>query len=177
MNEFTLPEWLSVGTLGTVATAVLGVVFMFLKMTSTMKASKANGQAQLGLLETMASRLTDMKTITTALEDIVETQKVMQETLNELKTEQAVDMGSLAAYVNEAFQLSNLSDDKKTQLSVRLQELFAGSKDAVIEKLEKLTTEATLEIATANETIADLQAQLDKAKSVAAPVVTKKRRI
>lgn len=171
MTEFTLPEWLSIGTIGTVGTALLSIIFVIIKMSSTIKATKLNGKAQLNLLGTMTDKLTNMRDVADSLTAQAEYLKEVLQNITNTRD----SIKSLAMFINECFQNSNMSAEKKAQLKLALNKYFFDDQQALVDKLSSEQIEVETKLAEANDTITELEQEIEQIKMTTKPKESKKK--
>lgn len=179
-GEFQLPEWLTFGTAITAVLNAVGFVVACMKLRASGKENNLRTTTQIGLLTTMSEKLSDTKKLSAIVSGTLEKTEEALVEMQKLQEAQKKFNLSVATYIMECFQASNLSDDKKLQLKVKYDQLFYDSNYDIIEvlKAEKLAAEEKL--AQNEKDIADLQEQVEIEKRKLESVqnnVKKSRRI
>ena len=164
LSEFQLPEWLTLSTAIAAVMNVVGFIVACMKLKASGKENGIRTLTQIDLLTKMSDKLSDTKQLSTIISNTLsKTEEALAE-MQKLQEEQKKFNLSVATYIMECFQSSNLSDDKKLQLQVKYDQLFYDSNYDIIEvlKAEKLAAEEKL--AQNEKDIAELQEQVETEK-------------
>ena len=182
--DFELPEWLTVGTLGTVLSSIVLMIINMIKSAATNKLNKSASTEQTGILAVIVEKLGDAKStltnVTVEVEQILsQVQEALQGFKDGLNNQQNANM-NLAKFVLECFNQSNLSDEKKAKLQVLCDQIFYADNTSLIEALKAAKLAAEQAQARAENTVLELKKELvtanQKLEEQQAPV-KKSRRI
>lgn len=182
--DFELPEWLTVGTLGTVLSSIVLMIINMIKSAATNKLNKSASTEQTGILAVIVEKLGDAKStltnVTVEVEQILsQVQEALQGFKDGLNNQQNANM-NLAKFVLECFNQSNLSDEKKAKLQVLCDQIFYADNTSLIEVLKAAKLAAEQAQARAENTVLELKKELvtanQKLEEQQAPV-KKSRRI
>lgn len=182
--DFELPEWLTVGTLGTVLSSIVLMIINMIKSAATNKLNKSASTEQTGILAVIVEKLGDAKStltnVTAEVEQILsQVQEALQGFKDGLNNQQNANM-NLAKFILECFNQSNLSDEKKAKLQVLCDQIFYADNTSLIEALKAAKLAAEQAQARAENTVLELKKELvtanQKLEEQQAPV-KKSRRI
>lgn len=182
--DFELPEWLTVGTLGTVLSSIVLMIINMIKSAATNKLNKSASTEQTGILAVIVEKLGDAKStltnVTVEVEQILsQVQEALQGFKDGLNNQQNANM-NLAKFILECFNQSNLSDEKKAKLQVLCDQIFYADNTSLIEALKAAKLAAEQAQARAENTVLELKKELvtanQKLEEQQAPV-KKSRRI
>lgn len=182
--DFELPEWLTVGTLGTVLSSIVLMIINMIKSAATNKLNKSASTEQTGILAIIVEKLGDAKStltnVTVEVEQILsQVQEALQGFKDGLNNQQNANM-NLAKFILECFNQSNLSDEKKAKLQVLCDQIFYADNTSLIEALKAAKLAAEQAQARAENTVLELKKELvtanQKLEEQQAPV-KKSRRI
>lgn len=182
--EFELPEWLNVGTLGTVLTSVVLMIISLIKTAATNKINSATAKSETSILTTIVDNLLNLKnSITEVIEatkqNLAKIETALTTFKDSLNNQKNMNM-NLAKYVYECFNLSNLSSEKKAQLKLMCDQIFYTDNTALIEqlqdnkrKLEQQLLDKEKELANVNKNLQETQSKLEEQQTT----VKKSRRV
>lgn len=182
--EFELPEWLNVGTLGTVLTSVVLMIISLIKTAAINKLNKATSTSETSILTTIVDNLLALKTsiievIDATKQNLTKIETALTTFKDSLNNQKNMNM-NLAKYVYECFNLSNLSPEKKAQLKLLCDQIFYTDNTALIEQLQenKRSLEQQLlnkekELANVNKNLQETQNKLEEQQTT----VKKSRRV
>lgn len=182
--EFELPEWLNVGTLGTVLTSVVLMIISLIKTAATNKLNKATAKSETSILTTIVDNLLNLKnSITEVIEatkqNLAKIETALTTFKDSLNNQKNMNM-NLAKYVYECFNLSNLSSEKKAQLKLMCDQIFYTDNTTLIEqlqdnkrKLEQQLLDKEKELANVNKNLQETQSKLEEQQTT----VKKSRRV
>lgn len=164
--EFELPEWLTVGTLGTVLSSIVLIIVNMIKTAAINKLNKTTSTAQTSILSTIVDKLGTAKTtMETAVDKVSEVLDKVDEALQGFKdglnNQQNANM-NLAKFVLECFNQSNLSDEKKAKLQMLCDQIFYADNNSLIEALKSAKLEAERAQAKAETEVKELKEKLDE---------------
>lgn len=164
--EFELPEWLTVGTLGTVLSSIVLIIVNMIKTAAINKLNKTTSTAQTSILSTIVDKLGTAKTtMETAVDKVSEVLNKVDEALQGFKdglnNQQNANM-NLAKFVLECFNQSNLSDEKKAKLQMLCDQIFYADNNSLIEALKSAKLEAERAQAKAETEVKELKEKLDE---------------
>lgn len=164
--EFELPEWLTVGTLGTVLSSIVLIIVNMIKTAAINKLNKTTSTAQTSILSIIVDKLGTAKTtMETAVDKVSEVLDKVDEALQGFKdglnNQQNANM-NLAKFVLECFNQSNLSDEKKAKLQMLCDQIFYADNNSLIEALKSAKLEAELAQAKAETEVKELKEKLDE---------------
>lgn len=182
--EFELPEWLNVGTLGTVLTSVVLMIISLIKTAATNKINSATAKSETSILTTIVDNLLNLKnSITEVIEatkqNLAKIETALTTFKDSLNNQKNMNM-NLAKYVYECFNLSNLSSEKKAQLKLMCDQIFYTDNTTLIEqlqdnkrKLEQQLLDKEKELANVNKNLQETQSKLEEQQTT----VKKSRRV
>lgn len=182
--EFELPEWLNVGTLGTVLTSVVLMIISLIKTAAANKINSATAKSETSILTTIVDNLLNLKnSITEVIEatkqNLAKIETALTTFKDSLNNQKNMNM-NLAKYVYECFNLSNLSSEKKAQLKLMCDQIFYTDNTTLIEqlqdnkrKLEQQLLDKEKELANVNKNLQETQSKLEEQQTT----VKKSRRV
>lgn len=182
--EFELPEWLTVGTLGSVLTSVALIIISLIKTAATNKINSATAKSETSILTTIVDNLLNLKnSITEVIEatkqNLAKIETALTTFKDSLNNQKNMNM-NLAKYVYECFNLSNLSSEKKAQLKLMCDQIFYTDNTTLIEqlqdnkrKLEQQLLDKEKELANVNKNLQETQSKLEEQQTT----VKKSRRV
>lgn len=182
--DFELPEWLNVGTLGTVLTSVVLMIISLIKTAATNKINSATAESETSILTTIVDNLLNLKnSITEVIEatkqNLAKIETALTTFKDSLNNQKNMNM-NLAKYVYECFNLSNLSSEKKAQLKLMCDQIFYTDNTTLIEqlqdnkrKLEQQLLDKEKELANVNKNLQETQSKLEEQQTT----VKKSRRV
>ena len=182
--EFELPEWLNVGTLGTVLTSVVLMIISLIKTAATNKINSATAKSETSILTTIVDNLLNLKnSITEVIEatkqNLAKIETALTTFKDSLNNQKNMNM-NLAKYVYECFNLSNLSSEKKAQLKLMCDQIFYTDNTTLIEQLqdnkrelEQQLLDKEKELANVNKNLQETQSKLEEQQTT----VKKSRRV
>lgn len=182
--EFELPEWLTVGTLGSVLTSVALMIISLIKTAATNKINSATAKSETSILTTIVDNLLNLKnSITEVIEatkqNLAKIETALTTFKDSLNNQKNMNM-NLAKYVYECFNLSNLSSEKKAQLKLMCDQIFYTDNTTLIEqlqdnkrKLEQQLLDKEKELANVNKNLQETQSKLEEQQTT----VKKSRRV
>lgn len=182
--EFELPEWLNVGTLGTVLTSVVLMIISLIKIAATNKINSATAKSETSILTIIVDNLLNLKnSITEVIEatkqNLAKIETALTTFKDSLNNQKNMNM-NLAKYVYECFNLSNLSSEKKAQLKLMCDQIFYTDNTTLIEqlqdnkrKLEQQLLDKEKELANVNKNLQETQSKLEEQQTT----VKKSRRV
>jgi len=140
LTDFTLPAWIPT-TLITAGmafiTSLSGLVTTFVKQRIAKKLAAQTAAQQLTLLQTMVTKLTDMAALSVSVTNISTKMTDVLTSVQNSIADQKTSNTSLATFVMQCFQLSNLSDENKLQLKTLCNQLFYGDSVELVDTLKK----------------------------------------
>lgn len=182
--EFELPEWLNVGTLGTVLTSVVLMIISLIKTAAANKINSATAKSETSILTTIVDNLLNLKnSITEVIEatkqNLAKIETALTTFKDSLNNQKNMNM-NLAKYVYECFNLSNLSSEKKAQLKLMCDQIFYTDNTTLIEQLqdnkrelEQQLLDKEKELANVNKNLQETQSKLEEQQTT----VKKSRRV
>lgn len=182
--DFQLPEWLTVGTLGTVLASFVTMIVSLIRTSVTNKINKAATEGTTGILGNIVDKLAETKNTTLEVIDKVKQALTkIDDALANFKdsiNNQANSNMNLAKFVCECFNQSNLSDEKKSKLQLMCDQIFYTDNTTLIESLRSAKQQLEQQLYENQKQMAELNAELEteraKLEEQQAPV-KKSRRI
>lgn len=164
--QWQLPEWLSAGTASAMLGNIITLVVLIIKQRANRILANNLSERQISLLDTMVNKLSDSKNISNQLDEMNTSIIKLLASLEKGWKDQEMSNVNLALFLNECFQLSNLSDENKLTLKVKCEELFYNNNSSVIETLKslQLTTEQLLMAKKAE--VENLKNEVEKGKEL-----------
>jgi len=164
--DFQLPEWLTVGTLGTVLASFVTMIVSLIRTGVTNKINKAATEGTTGILgnklaETKNTTLEVIDKVKEALTKIDDALANFKDSINN----QTNSNMNLAKFVCECFNQSNLSDEKKSKLQLMCDQIFYTDNTTLIESLRAAKQQLEQQLYENQKQMAELNAELEIEKA------------
>ena len=172
-----LPEWLSIGTIISVAVALVTFVASIVKLAGVAKQSKISGEAQFDLLKVMSEKLSDTNNVIPLINKLSSNLSEILDVFIDTEAKIRKSNEDTVKFILECFRMSNLTDENKSKLSLLASSILYPDNEEALNKLKSVNESLTAELSTKAIELDQLTAKLSEfeEKLKTKPVVTNKR--